>query len=125
MSWKDDVEENIKCGLIEILILSLLSHEDMYGYRIKTELAEQTNHTFIVKEGSLYGPLYRMQERGLISSRKELVGEKRFRNYYHIEQAGKEYLQYAVQQFSLIYDGANQLIQGVNTDEGTKRNGDL
>ena len=28
MSWKDDVEENIKCGLIEILILSLLSHED-------------------------------------------------------------------------------------------------
>ena len=125
MSWKDDVEENIKCGLIEILILSLLSREDMYGYRIKTELAEQTSHTFIVKEGSLYGPLYRMQERGLISSRKELVGEKRFRNYYHIEQAGKEYLQYAVQQFSLIYDGANQLIQGVNTDEGTKRNGDL
>ena len=116
MSWKDDVEENIKCGLIEILILSLLSREDMYGYRIKTELAEQTSHTFIVKEGSLYGPLYRMQERGLISSRKELVGEKRFRNYYHIEEAGKEYLQYAVQQFLLIYDGANQLIQGVHID---------
>ncbi len=125
MSWKDDVEENIKCGLIEILILSLLSHEDMYGYRLKTELAERTSHTFIVKEGSLYGPLYRMQERGLISSHKELVGEKRFRNYYHIEEAGKEYLQYAVQQFLLIYDGANQLIQGVNIDEDTKPKGDL
>ena len=33
-----DVDENIKCGLIEILILSLLSQEDMYGYKIKMEL---------------------------------------------------------------------------------------
>ena len=117
MAWKDDIEENIKCGLIEILILSLLSQEDMYGYKIKTELAQRTNNTFIVKEGSLYGPLYRMQERKLISSRKELVGEKRFRNYYHIEESGKEYLAYAIKQFNLIFDGANNLIKGVNSDE--------
>ncbi len=117
MSWKDDIDENIKCGLIEILILSLLSKEDMYGYRIKTELAKRTNNTFIVKEGSLYGPLYRMQERNLISSRKELVGEKRFRNYYHIEESGKEYLNYAVKQFKLIFDGASNLIEGIHCDE--------
>lgn len=117
MSWKDDIEENIKCGLIEILILSLLSQEDMYGYRIKTELATRTNNAFIVKEGSLYGPLYRMQERNLISSRKELVGEKRFRNYYHIEQPGKEYLEYAIKQFHLIFEGANNIIKGVHSDE--------
>lgn len=117
MSWKDDVEENIKCGLIEILILSLLLKEDMYGYKIKSELARQTNNTFIVKEGSLYGPLYRMQERNLISSRKELVGEKRFRNYYHIEEPGKEYLRYAVKQFRLIFHGANHLIGGIYSDE--------
>lgn len=117
MPWKDDIEENIKCGLIEILILSLLSQEDMYGYKIKTELAKRTNNTFIVKEGSLYGPLYRMQERKLISSRKELVGEKRFRNYYHIEESGKEYLEYAIEKFNLIFDGANNLIKGASLDE--------
>ncbi len=117
MSWKDDIEENIKCGLIEILILSLLSKEDLYGYKIKSELARQTNNTFIVKEGSLYGPLYRMQERKLISSRRELVGEKRFRNYYHIEEPGKEYLDYAVKQFRLIFYGANHLIGGIHSDE--------
>ena len=117
MSWKDDIQENIKCGLVEILILALLSTEDMYGYKIKSELAERTNHAIIVKEGSLYGPLYRMEERKLISSRKELVGEKRFRNYYHIEPPGKEYLDYAVKEFKFIFEGASNLIEGCNLNE--------
>lgn len=120
MSWKDDVQENIKCGLVEILILALLSTEDMYGYRIKTELSKRTNNAIIVKEGSLYGPLYRMEERKLISSRKELVGEKRFRNYYHIEPLGEEYLSYAVNEFQLIFNGANNLIKGCNLNEDKK-----
>ncbi len=112
MSWQDDIQENIKCGLVEILILALLTTEDMYGYRIKTELAERTNHAIIVKEGSLYGPLYRMEQRKLISGKKELVGEKRFRNYYHIEPSGREYLSYAIKQFRFIFDGADNLIKG-------------
>lgn len=112
MSWQDDVTENIKCGLVEVLILSLLTTEDMYGYRIKTELAERSHHAIIVKEGSLYGPLYRMEARGLISSHREQVGEKRFRNYYHIEDAGKEYLAFAVNVFRSVYGGADDLIRG-------------
>lgn len=120
MSWKDDVQENIKCGLIEILVLSLLSEEDMYGYRIKTELESRTDHTFLVKEGSLYGPLYRMEQRGLISSRRELVGEKRFRNYYHLEEKGKEYLLFAKKEFFSIFNGARNLMEGKQTDETQK-----
>ena len=121
MSWKDDVQENIKCGLVEILILALLSKEDMYGYKIKTELAQRTNNTIIVREGSLYGPLYRMEERKLISSRKELVGERRFRNYYHIEDTGKEYLEFSVNEFKKIFDGAYNLLKGCYLDNGKRK----
>lgn len=112
MSWMDNVQENIKSGLIETLILSLLSTEDMYGYQIKTELANRTDQAFLVKEGSLYGPLYRMEERKLISSKRELVGQRRFRNYYHLEAAGKEYLQYALKEFQAIFNGSYHLIKG-------------
>ena len=117
LSWKDDVQENIKCGLVEILILALLTTEDMYGYKIKTELANRSNQTIQVKEGSLYGPLYRMESRGLISNKKVLVGEKRFRNYYHIEPAGLEYLEYATKEFRAIFGGANDLLKGCGYDE--------
>ena len=121
LSWMDNVQENIKSGLIETLILSLLSTEDMYGYQIKTELANRTNQAFLVKEGSLYGPLYRMEERKLISSRKELVGQRRFRNYYHLENAGKEYLQYSIKEFQVIFGGSYNLIKGCGLLENPKQ----
>jgi len=110
MTWKNDIEENLKFGIIEILILQLLSEEDMYGYRIKQELNERTKGVFQVKEGSLYGPLYRMEERKLISSKKVLVGEKRFRNYYHIEKDGIEYLDFALKKYYEIYNGVMNLM---------------
>lgn len=119
MAWQDDVQENIKCGLVDILILSLLTTEDMYGYKIKTELAKRSMDAIITKEGSLYGPLYRMEQRHLISSYKVLVGEKRFRNYYHIEDAGREYLAFAKIEFRRIYLGADNLIRECEKNENT------
>ncbi len=117
MGWQDDVRDNVRYGLVEILILALLTTEDMYGYRIKTELAERTNQAIQVREGSLYGPLYRMEQRKLISCRKELVGEKRFRNYYHIEDFGREYLNFALKEFQFVYGGAANLIEGCHLNE--------
>lgn len=107
--WKSDIEENTRSGIVELLILQLLSEEDMYGYQIKQELAKRTNGTFVMKEGSLYGPLYRMSQRNLISSYKELVGEKRFRNYYHIENTGREYLAFGKEELEKVFTGVSLL----------------
>lgn len=104
MDWKDEIEENLKFGVIDIVILKLLSHQDMYGYQIKQLIEETSNQKIEIKMGSLYGPLYRMEKKKMISSRKELVGEKRFRMYYHIENEGKTYLEYALKRFNEIYD---------------------
>ena len=40
----------------------------------------------------MYPILYRMLEKKLISDRTVLVGERRRRVYYHIEEAGRAYL---------------------------------
>ena len=103
MKWKNDIEENVRSGLVELLILHLLSERDMYGYEIRKTLAERTNDAFVMKDAALYGPLYRMSSRGLISSHKEMAGEKRFRVYYHIEDFGKEYLAYGKEQFNFVF----------------------
>ena len=110
MGWKTDIDENVRSGLVELLILQLLAEEDMYGYRIKQELKLRTSDTFIMKEGSLYGPLYRMYNRGLISAHKEQVGEKRIRNYYHIEPAGEEYLAYGKKEMERVFRGVKELM---------------
>lgn len=47
-----------------------------------------------------------MSSRGLISSRRELVGEKRFRVYYHIEDEGIQYLAYGTKQIRFVFSAS-------------------
>jgi PadR family transcriptional regulator PadR len=110
IKWKKDIEENVRSGIVELLILQLLCERDMYGYEIRKMLAERTNNAFEIKEASLYGPLYRMSDRGLISSYKKMAGEKRFRMYYQIEDAGRQYLSYGKEQINFVFSGAMELL---------------
>lgn len=110
MERKNNIEENVRSGLVEFLILHLLCERDMYGYEIKKKLAERTNNAFDMKQASLYGPLYRMSSLGLISSHKEMAGEKRFRMYYHIEDSGLKYLSYGEEQIEYVFSGVTNLL---------------
>lgn len=110
MEWKTDIEENVRSGIVELLILHLLCERDMYGYEIRQFLSQRTGGAYEMKEGSLYGPLYRMSSRGLISSYKKMAGEKRFRMYYHIEESGREYLAYGKEQIDFVFAGVMTLL---------------
>ena len=110
MNWQDSIEENVRLGIVELLILHMLSERDMYGYEIKEALAIRTNNAFLMKEGSLYGPLYRMQSRGIITSRKEIVVNKRFRMYYMLTDHGREYLEYGKEQMKIVFAGVEALL---------------
>lgn len=86
------ISENVKRGTIELLLLTLLDGEDMYGYQISQELSKRSNGRYTLQESSMYPTLYRLLDKGFISDRQELVGRRRTRIYYHLEPSGKEYL---------------------------------
>lgn len=117
LNWKESIDENVRLGIVELLILHMLLERDMYGYEIREELAVRTNNAFLVKEGSLYGPLYRMQSRGIITSRKEMVVNKRFRMYYMLTDHGREYLEYGKEQMKLVFAGVESLLNWEDTTE--------
>lgn len=87
------ITEGLKRGTIEIMLLSMLEKEDMYGYQLCQQLDESSKGLFLLQEGSLYPPLYRMLDKGYISDRSERVGKRRTRVYYHLEPKGKKYLE--------------------------------
>lgn len=118
MAWQDEIQENIKRGIIEILILELLSSEDMYGYQIKIEIDKRSGGYLSIKEGSLYGPLYRMIEKKFITEHKEMAGVRRFRIYYHIEPLGKEFLNSAKTEFLNIVKGTQNIINWREKENG-------
>lgn len=86
------LSESIKRGTIEILVLTLLQDQDMYGYQLAQELASRSKGLYTLQESTMYPTLYRLVEKGLISDRTEKVGKRRVRVYYHLEDKGKEYL---------------------------------
>ena len=48
----------------QLLVLSLLAGEDMYGYQMIVELARRSDHTFEMKEGTLYPVLHGLERAG-------------------------------------------------------------
>ena len=92
MIQRNDIEENLKRGILEMLILKMLSQEDMYGYQMINEMNIRGKGLINIKEGSLYGPLYRLIAKNYISENKVLIWKRRTRVYYHLEPLGVEYL---------------------------------
>lgn len=108
----NDIEENLKRGTLEMLILKMLQKNDMYGYQMINEMNALGKGLINIKEGSLYGPLYRLIEKEAISEKKVLVGKRRTRVYYHIEPAGIEYLNTMVDIYTKIIAGVDLIMNG-------------
>ncbi|MBQ3543580.1 MAG: PadR family transcriptional regulator [Lachnospiraceae bacterium] len=94
---------------IEMILLNILCDDDYYGYQLSQLVSEYSKNMISIPEGSLYPALYRLQENGFISAEKKLVGKRLERIYYHIEPAGKEYLETLITD----YNHLNQAIHNI------------
>ena len=110
MSYNEEMVESLKFGLIDLFVLLLLQEEDMYGYKIKKEIEGRTKKVFLIKEGTLYGPLYRLKSRGFITNYTEFVNS-RTRNYYHLEEPGKEFLQFVLDSYAEVTNATQNFIK--------------
>lgn len=83
----------MKKGVLDMLVLKLLEKEEKYGYQIISELKEKSNQRFLLKEGTLYPILYRLEDDKYVESRwSEAVGKKVPRKYYVITEEGRNAL---------------------------------
>ena len=87
---KQKYEQQMKKGVMEMLVLQLLSEEEKYGYQLICELKEKSSEMFLLKEGTLYPILYRMEDDGLVVSRwSEPKGKEVSKKYYYITEEGQ------------------------------------
>lgn len=87
---KQKYEQQMKKGVLEMLVLRLLSEEEKYGYQLICELKERSGGMFLLKEGTLYPILYRMEDDGLVTNRwSEPKGREVSKKYYRITEEGR------------------------------------
>ena len=60
--------QQLKKGVLEMLVLEIICQEPTYGYELMTKLKAQSNDFFSLKEGTLYPILYRLEDDGMIIS---------------------------------------------------------
>lgn len=101
---------NLKHGTIELLLLTLLNEQDMYGYQIMQELENRSGQLYTIKEGSLYPTLRRLLSKGLITDREERVGARRIRVYYHLTDQGRSHLTEIEQEYISITQGIENVL---------------
>ncbi len=86
-------DQQLKKGVLELLILSMISEKDMYGYELICEIENKSRGLIYLKEGSLYPILYRLEDYGYVTVyevKKE--GSKQSKKYYSITDDGKKQL---------------------------------
>ena len=94
-----------------LLVLKLLSGEEMYGYQMIKELESKSDHTFELKEGTLYPVLKKLENGGYIRSfMQEYNG--RTRKYYKITDSGLAQLEQEVQAWKSYSHGIESVLAG-------------
>ena len=83
---------NLKRASVDVILLTLLTEEDMYGYQLVQEIKRRSNGELTLLEGSMYTILNRLKDKGDVTFYSMTVGKKMKRVYYHITDAGKEHL---------------------------------
>jgi PadR family transcriptional regulator PadR len=80
-------------GTLDLLVLKTLTAGSMHGYSIAQRIQQRSDDVLVVEEGSLYPALYRMEDKGWISSEWGKSDNNRRAKFYALTRAGRKQLE--------------------------------
>ena len=98
-------------GTLELLILNTLARESMHGYGIVQRIHEAAEDLLKVEDGSLYPALYRMEERGWISSEWGVSENNRRARFYKLTRQGQRQLEAQRANWNRISKAVSKILQ--------------
>lgn len=105
-------DRNNLSGNTDMLLLKLLSFEDMYGYQIIDELAKRSNNVFELKAGTLYPLLHQLESKRYVESYDTIAPSGKARKYYHITKSGRLFLESREKEWNDYTLTINRILRG-------------
>lgn len=105
---------NFKMGTVEMIILFLLSKKDMYGYELASQIRKLSDGNLVVAESTLYPTFYKLLEKKYISDKEVIVGKRRVRVYYHLEDEGKKRLSDLLEDYRSTTYGIEKILESTS-----------
>jgi PadR family transcriptional regulator, regulatory protein PadR len=117
MSNLDNTQAQMRKGVLEFCILSILSHEEVYPSDI---IARLKDARLIVVEGTLYPLLTRLKNAGLLSYRWVESNAGPPRKYYSLTPVGEKFLDELRNTWNELVTAVAQTTRKPNTDDNLK-----
>ncbi|ALC85140.1 PadR family transcriptional regulator [Bacillus sp. FJAT-22090] len=96
------MDKEIMKGSIDILLLSIISSRDMYGYEMVKTLKQNSGELYNMGEGTLYPALKRLENKEWLQSYWDYPESGARRKYYRITDAGKKELERKLQEWQKV-----------------------
>jgi PadR family transcriptional regulator, regulatory protein PadR len=80
-------------GTLDMLILKAVSLGPLHGYGIIQRIRQMSGEMLEVEQGSLYPALYRIEQRGWVSSKWDVNETGRRAKFYTLTRAGRKQLE--------------------------------
>lgn len=96
------MDKELMKGSIDILILSVISRQDTYGYAIIQQIKRNSDDDYSMSEGTLYPALKRLEGKGYLQSYWGESDEGGRRKFYRIMEHGQTVLEHKLQEWKTI-----------------------
>lgn len=80
-------------GTLDMLILKALSLGELHGYGIIQRIRQLSDEMLNVEQGSLYPALYRIEQKGWVSSKWDVHETGREAKFYKLTRTGRKQLE--------------------------------
>jgi len=97
-------------GTVDLLILSIITEKDNYGYEISKAVKERTSGAFELQEATLYLSLKRLEKQRAVSSYWGDQTHGGRRKYYSITEEGRLLLERHIKDWLQTYEIVSRFI---------------
>ncbi len=98
-------------GTLDLLILKSLRAGEMHGLGISRRIQQISGGTFVVKPGSLFPALHRMEEEGWVTAFWGESENNRRAKFYRLSKSGLKQLEVETKRWSRITFGIGQALE--------------
>jgi PadR family transcriptional regulator len=97
-------------GTLDMLVLKVLAPGAMHGYAIAIRLQQLSKDVLQVEEGSLYPALYRMEQRGWLSSSWAPTDTGRRARFYKLTRTGRAQLEAETESWARLTGAVERIL---------------
>ena len=106
------MDTQLKKGVLDLCILSLLTEEDYYGYKLTEKLAEYMS----INEGTIYPILRKLKEEKFLDTYLQEESGGPPRKYYRITEQGDIRYKYLLNEWKSFNNKVKQILRSGEND---------